>query len=311
MRHVSKKFLDFQHKYFVDIDRLIAANGFNFQNFYIKNDVINVFDLSQNYETVEHITLFANILSKQDFPYIILSPNPKVIGSNIFYFPLFYLHGYHTWRIPELKNERKYTISCLNRMPHTHRKYNYIKLLQKNISNALLSFHNIDDADLQDQLLSESILEQYNKIKYSLPNSCINDLDIMHPAYKNTYCNIVTETVMHDEIFLSEKIWKPIASGQFFLVAGPKNIISYLKSIGVDVYDDIIDHSYDKEDNWISRIDKMHSSLDQFLKLDIFTLWNKLYDRRLLNCKKFFNGEFKLHYINAINQFQYGLMPRY
>ena len=59
--------------------------------------------------------------------------------------------------------------------------------------------------------------------------------------------NIVTETVFYyDKLHLTEKIFKPIASKQpFMLLAAPGNL-EYLRSYGFKTFDGIIDESYDK-----------------------------------------------------------------
>jgi len=57
---------------------------------------------------------------------------------------------------------------------------------------------------------------------------------------------IVTETVFYyDKLHLTEKIFKPIASKQpFMLLAAPGNL-AYLKSYGFKTFDSVIDESYD------------------------------------------------------------------
>jgi hypothetical protein len=196
------------------------------------------------------------------------------------------------------------SFSCLNRNPHVHRIYNYIKILNKNYQNSpILSFYNIEGSDFNNcyRQLDTETLENWYSIKSILKTECSNDLGINHPAYRFAYINVVTETTVFDEVFLSEKIWKPIASGQLFLVIGSRNTIQYLRELGVDVFDDIIDHSYDSDQNWKSRIDKMQESLDKLLSQDLETIFKTTEDRRMHNVDNFFAGKFGTHYINIIN----------
>jgi hypothetical protein len=62
----------------------------------------------------------------------------------------------------------------------------------------------------------------------------------------NSFWHIVTETVFYyDKLHLTEKIFKPIAMKQpFMLLAAPGNL-AYLKSYGFKTFDGIIDESYD------------------------------------------------------------------
>ena len=62
----------------------------------------------------------------------------------------------------------------------------------------------------------------------------------------NAFWHIVTETVFYyNKLHLTEKIFKPIASKQpFMLLAAPGNL-AYLKSYGFKTFDSVIDESYD------------------------------------------------------------------
>lgn len=67
----------------------------------------------------------------------------------------------------------------------------------------------------------------------------------------DSFWHIVTETVFYyDKLHLTEKIFKPIASKQpFMLLAAPGNL-AYLKYYGFKTFDSVIDESYDLiEDN--------------------------------------------------------------
>jgi hypothetical protein len=50
--------------------------------------------------------------------------------------------------------------------------------------------------------------------------------------------------------FTSEKIWKPIASGQLFLVVGSPGTCAWLRKLGFYTFDD----EYDIEQNFASRL---------------------------------------------------------
>jgi hypothetical protein len=75
-----------------------------------------------------------------------------------------------------------------------------------------------------------------------LPGSASADI----PRDVDAFWHIVTETVFYyDKLHLTEKIFKPIASKQpFMLLAAPGNL-AYLKSYGFKTFEGIIDESYD------------------------------------------------------------------
>ncbi len=75
-----------------------------------------------------------------------------------------------------------------------------------------------------------------NKVDFPLTwidddNTASNDHTVSHDAYTNTECNIVTESTVDIE-FTSEKLWKPIASGQFCHVVVRAGTIARLKDLG-------------------------------------------------------------------------------
>jgi hypothetical protein len=303
MFYVIQKYLNFEHNYIDDVHP--QDDGiFNLSLVKITTDKINLVDLSQNYTSPSHVVALDVAFKKLNIPYIILSPNPYQTSDTILYFPIFYLHGIISWNKSNIAYPKNVSFSCLNRNPHVHRIYNYIKILNKNYQNSpILSFYNIEGSDFNNcyRQLDTETLENWYSIKSILKTECSNDLGINHPAYRFAYINVVTETTVFDEVFLSEKIWKPIASGQLFLVIGSRNTIQYLRELGVDVFDDIIDHSYDSDQNWKSRIDKMQESLDKLLSQDLETIFKTTEDRRMHNVDNFFAGKFGTHYINIIN----------
>jgi hypothetical protein len=64
--------------------------------------------------------------------------------------------------------------------------------------------------------------------------------------YYDSVFNIVTESfISADLVFLTEKTFKPIIWHQPFIMIGNPGSIEFLRTDGFDVFDDIIDHSYD------------------------------------------------------------------
>jgi len=97
-------------------------------------------------------------------------------------------------------------------------------------------------------------------------------------TYENSYVNIVTESNYgNDEIHITEKSIKPFYFYQLPLFLSSYNYIKYLKNrYNFDMFDDIIDHSYDNEpDNRlrlikffdeIKRLNSMKNEIKEFYK---------------------------------------------
>jgi len=237
----------------------------------------------------------------------------------IVYFPWFYHISRHKWLTPTLYQsniqslEKTYKISCLNANPRSHRIYNYVKLKNKQyFKDLLFSMHLPDENDHDLSLtwneLNDDVLSQWHDAMPTLQtrnhlasnNNIRIENDILHPAYTDSYVNLVAETVMHG-LFVTEKTWKPIASGQLFLIVGSKNIIAYLKDFGVDTFDDVIDHKYyDNEPDWQTRIHKIHSVIEDLLSQDLYRINQQTQQRRLSNAEKFFNHNADTLYYPAL-----------
>lgn len=170
--------------------------------------------------------------------------------------------------VPDFNVEyRQYDYSCLNRNPTFHRLVFYTMLKNEGLLDKFVySFydrcpyqgHKIGVQTYRglDQLfssqLSNQCLESLGDFPIAWHNETqgLNDHTINHDAYQNTWCNIVTETSALVS-FTSEKIWKPIAAGQLFLIVGAPGTASWLRKLGFYTFDD----DYDYKFNVASRIE--------------------------------------------------------
>lgn len=76
--------------------------------------------------------------------------------------------------------------------------------------------------------------------------------------FLNSCINLVTETsFFSNELFISEKILKPILNYQPFIVFGPHKYLSRLKKYGFKTFSDFWDESYDDIENWRERLNKL------------------------------------------------------
>jgi hypothetical protein len=233
----------------------------------------------------------------------------------LLYYPAHYhLVKYKFQRRPTTDLHKKYKLSCLNGTLRWHRVYNYFLLKSRpDFDDYLCTLHYQPELDNPQEMqnctdLPDEIIQQWELIKNHLPlrdqlgwfYQHRVDWDIAHPACTNSYINLVTETNM-SSVFVTEKTWKPVASAQLFLIIGHKNAMAHLRSLGVDTFDDIIDHAhYDNEPDWQIRIKKIHQVLDKLLSQDLESIYKDTEQRRTSNSKKFFNGEFGTEYQNNL-----------
>jgi hypothetical protein len=148
---------------------------------------------------------------------------------------------------------KKHDFLYLNKAPREHRVKLYNKLKESNVlDNSIYSF----------TMLDEPIrLEK----KYELPGIDPEDYprfgkdqDIYELPYIDTVCSIVSETNDNDyEVFMTEKIWKPIMAQHVFVVHGNHLYLQRLREMGFKTFGNYFDEGYDLEQDSNKRIDKI------------------------------------------------------
>ena len=187
-----------------------------------------------------------------------------------------------------LNTKREKRFLCFNRTLKPHRyaiahyalKYN---LLDNNIFSFINDLgYNIDDIiDMTQKLLgsdTEDLVENLVKLKSMLPyeidtqnlpfkqKSGFSIANSKKEWYADTYIHLTTETSFQAEnIFFSEKTWRPIANLQPFVYVGNYHALEKLKNLGFKTFHPFIDESYDLETNHSIRIDMIK---EEILKLN-------------------------------------------
>jgi hypothetical protein len=236
----------------------------------------------------------------------------------LFYYPYWYYYSRSFWsdhypnKILNNKN-RNYSLGCLNGNPRIHRIANFLKLKNQPYSNNIcISFHRDEFIGSTDLQLTPDEIEHWNRIKFTLPKKSIETrvdkyAALNTPHLSDSYLHLVTETNDRPTIFVSEKTWKPIAAAVPFLIWGNPGSVNFLKSLGVDTYDDVIDHKYyDSETDVRLRLEKLHKIISDLISKGADKVYSQLSERAIINQQKFFQGEFDLDYeqsiINVINR---------
>lgn len=87
-------------------------------------------------------------------------------------------------------------------------------------------------------------------------------------AQVNSYINLVIETYAGDAtIAFSEKIFRALVTPAPWAVFSAKHAVNYLKTLGFDILDDVLDHSYDN----LTQSNTMygHGKISEFISLNI------------------------------------------
>ena len=208
---------------------------------------------------------------------------------------VFHPYWYH-WSVNNFENcykqntandHKTYRLSCLNGAPRTHRILNYIWLTPTD--DMYFTMSNVgSNRDWVE--LPKEVEEEWNQTKHTLKKDYTTQSFCLGPACEDSYVQLVTESTVEPKIFLTEKTWKPIASGQLFLILGNPGIIKHLRDQGIDCFDDIIDHSYDLEEDAIERVKKIHTSIRSLLKEDLLQINIATKQRRIKNAELFWSN---------------------
>lgn len=116
--------------------------------------------------------------------------------------------------------------------------------------------------------------------------------DYVPEDFAVTDISVVLETVFDDQrIHLTEKILRPIACGQPFILAAGPRALQYLRSYGFQTFEPLIDESYDLENNNLVRLKKIVSSMEKIKSMSNKDL-EQLYKIARYNQQHFFSNEF-------------------
>jgi hypothetical protein len=110
----------------------------------------------------------------------------------------------------------------------------------------------------------------------------INFNDKLSHHYKHTFIDVITEsTCIETSLNLTEKYINSIFGCAFPILIATHGSVGFIRSLGFDVFDDVINHSYDNEPNHFYRMKKA-IDLNYDLLIDskrIKELWSSRIDR--------------------------------
>jgi hypothetical protein len=111
--------------------------------------------------------------------------------------------------------------------------------------------------------------------------------EINESVYKSIL-NLVTENlfgISHGDltedkiVTFTEKVMKPFQARQIPLFIGLPNLQETLRNIGFDLFDDLIDTSFEKEKNHVKRLNMILDELERLLTIDLYDFKQKNLDR--------------------------------
>ena len=218
--------------------------------------------------------------------------------------------------VPQIEKNfsSKKNFMCLNRNPRQHRINVVSYLLGLDFENyGTISFDkkhaqaptwlervSWNLTDLQIQIIKPILVRGYNKLKAMDLGNSLSEVDAIYAQkldnvanfnhslrhmYRDHFVELVVETQFNLPFFgASEKFKNSVYGCSFPIVLGGHGVIKFLRDIGFDMFDDVIDHSYDLIQDPLDRMTAA-INLNQSLLCDnnlVKALW-QTHQHRFLN----------------------------
>lgn len=150
---------------------------------------------------------------------------------------------------------------CLNRKPHRPRVELYNILMKE----GLIKYGHTSLGERAQ--LPKDIINAEGDAAVQGDVGITNDISSLghKDNWNSHFLNVVTETTVYTDVFITEKTFKPIIGRRPFIILGDKNIYRLLKDWGFDTFDDLFGKGYNQPEHedrtrWIVNVVKDLSS---------------------------------------------------
>ena len=221
-----------------------------------------------------------NILKTKTYPDIDVEHINWTGGTSWFWFYMYNKHKDNNFNFDH--SDKKYDFLYLNKGQREHRKKLYYKLSDKDVlANSLHTYWPGRKLPTEYELPWAQDYPDYGM-----------DQDIYEKPYNDTACSIVSETNDNDyEVFMTEKIWKPIIAQQFFIVHGNYLYLQKLRDMGFKTFNNYFEEAYDLDRDPAMRIDTIVDVCDRLRDASWSDMYLQSKALRKYNHDHFFNEE--------------------
>lgn len=196
------------------------------------------------------------------------------------------------------KPNLQYHFMCLNNKPNDHRRYLLNKIFEQEIiyKKGNISVlqrdagYNFEHPIILEENRPPELVSMFYDHEVLSDKHIANDIiSLGDPIHWNShFVNVVTESAAHTDVFLSEKIFKPIIGLRPFLALGDRNLYPKLREFGFDTFEDLfpnvgLDVDRDKRaDNLIKDLKKVCLTPIEELDRIYSSIYNRLENNRNL-----------------------------
>ena len=163
--------------------------------------------------------------------------------------------------------------NCLNRISRNHRELFIMQLIDRGLhTRGLISHNRLAYHDWPEHGVPQTVIDQAESLLPLVADDADFDnnkaMHINQDIYLRSWCSVITETHAFDQphnLFISEKLWKPIYALQPFMVWGHRGTLAQLRSWGFETFSSLWDESYDD----LPDLQRMHAILDNIQGLSV------------------------------------------
>jgi hypothetical protein len=184
-----------------------------------------------------------------------------------------------------------------NAFDHTQKKYDFLYLNKNPRRNRVKMFEKLSNTGTLKKSLYTYWPDRKLPKEYELPWAQDYppygmDQDIYEKPYNDTACSIVSETNdNHTEIFMTEKIWKPIIAQHIFIVHGNYLYLQRLREMGFRTFNNYFEEVYDLDRDPDMRINTIADVCDRLRDAPWQDIYLQTKALRQYNYDNFFNKE--------------------
>lgn len=181
---------------------------------------------------------------------------------------------FHSFNLLDTSNLLKKNFSCLfislNNRPHPHR-CRLVDTLEKYklIDDNIISWHDQDDAEYKWLYWKPRYMNLHDGFGESISQHTLPQ------QYNQALFNLISES-NDNVIFITEKTWNAILAGKPFLVQGAPGFHKFLQSKGYNLFDNVIDYSFDNEQDIGKRTEMLVQELKKLENCNYKKIWKKL-----------------------------------
>lgn len=269
----------------VNCDRVIIFGHDEWEPWATK-EFIDYIELSGIHAVITVCSMPCDYISK-----CITSHNVRIQNWPTYYFHNMYNMYKHTINASTKNYAKKikYPFISLNHRGHLHRCYFIDHVIKNNLqTKGIITWH-----DTFNESKNFSFNWYNGKDKFTLNDDFIKLMDShVYPIeYEESLFDFVTECTAN-AIVISEKTIKPIIFKKPFVILGGVGINQFLKHLGFELFDEVIDYSFDNETDLSKRTELFVENMNLLVNnnnKNYSKIYKKLLPKIMHNYNNFFN----------------------